>query len=195
MNTESGTYPIANRSPIDKLIDEGTQIPGDHLFEKLLSGRYKGSQLFHTLKAAVKAGLFSEGFGKALATQDDLQTKEMTAFLNQAHGRGLLASFCQNDADRETLYAFIENLEERAARLVIVNFAAILEQLDCGRDPLAPVAITVDGSTYFKSKLLKKKVEYYLTAYLENELGYYVEIIPSDNSNLVGAAIAALTNL
>ncbi len=195
MNTESGTYPIENRSPIDKIIDAKTQIPGDHLFEKLLSGRYKGTQLYYTLVAAVEAGLFSEGFAEALDQIDDLEAKEVSRFLNQAHGSGLLAGFCQNDEDRETLYALIDNLEERAARLVIVNFAAILEQLGHGKNPLAPVAITVDGSTYFKSQLLKTKVEYYIVAYLQNVLGYYVELIPSDNSNLIGAAIAALTNL
>lgn len=195
MNTESGTYPIVNRSPIDERIDAKTQIPGDHLFEKLLSGRYKGTQLYHTLKEAAQAGLFSGGFTEALGQVDDLEAREISRFLKRAHGDGVLAGFCQNETDRETLYYLIDNLEERAARLVIVNFAAVLEQLGVGKNPLAPVAITVDGSTYFKSSLLKSKVEYYVTDYLQNKLGYYVELIPSDNSNLVGAAIAALTNL
>ncbi len=195
MNTESGTYPIVNRSPVDERIDAKTQIPGDHLFEKLLSGRYKGTQLYHTLIEAVRAGLFSAGFAAALQQVSDLEAKEISRFLKQAHGDGLLAGFCQNEVDRETLYHLIDNLEERAARLVIVNFAAILEQLGAGKNPLAPVAITVDGSTYFKSPLLKSKVEYYVMDYLEKELGLYIELIPSDNSNLVGAAIAALTNL
>ncbi len=195
MNTESGTYPIANRSPIDKAIDAQTQIPGDHLFEKLLSGRYKGTQLYYTLKAAVAEGLFSEGFARGLSSIQDLEAKELSRFLKQSYGQGLLAGFCQNEDDREVLYLLIDNLEERAARLVIVNFAAILEQLNCGKNPLAPVAMTIDGSTYFKSPLLKAKVEYYVHAYLKDELGYYLELVPSDNSNLVGAAIAALTNL
>lgn len=195
MNTESGTYPIARRAPIDRRIDAESRQPGDHLFEKMLSGRYKGRQLHYTLQEAVRCGLFSAGFGAALAACAEIEAKDIGAFLLRAHGAGKLASLCRDEADRRTLYALIDNLEERAARLVVANWAAILEQLDCGRDPLAPVVFTVDGSTYFKSILLKAKVEYYVKAYLEAVKGYHIVILPSENSNLVGAAIAALTNL
>ena len=56
------------------------------------------------------------------------------------------------------------------------------------------ICITAKETTFYKLKTLKFKVEYYLKKYLINKKDRYIEIINVENTALIGAAIAGLTN-
>lgn len=195
INMESGTYPLANRSKVDIAIDQETNSPGKYLFEKMISGRYQGAQLWHTLVAATEAGLFSGGFAKAFKKLEEIDSYNLDQFLFQPKGDNILASLCQDDDDELNLFYLIDNLFERAARLATINLAGILVQTNAGRNPIKPAAITAEGTTFYKAKLLKPKIDYWMKVYTNDKLGHYHEFITAKDANLIGAAIAALTNL
>jgi hexokinase len=83
---------------------------------------------------------------------------------------------------------------ERAAKLPALVLSATLLKSGAGEDPCAPVCIVAEGSVFWGLHSLKRKVEYYLKAYLEEQEHRYSEIIRVENASLVGAAIAGLTN-
>ena len=195
INMESGTYPIENRSSVDVAIDQTTNAPGSYLFEKMISGRYQGAQLWHTLVAAVKNDLFSPAFKAAFEQVGDIDSYNLDQFLYAPEGDNVLAGLCATEDDQLNLYYLIDNLFERAARLATVNLAGILVHLDAGRNPVRPAAITAEGTTFYKAKLLKPKIDYWMRVYTNDKLGHYHEFITAENPNLIGAAIAALTNL
>jgi len=61
-----------------------------------------------------------------------------------------------------------------------------------GFDPLFPVCIAADGSTFYKSKLFRGKLDFYISKHLNQERGLYCEFVKADNANLIGTAIAGL---
>ncbi len=195
INMESGTYPIKDRSSVDVAIDKTTNAPGSYLFEKMISGRYQGAQLWHTLQVAVKEGLFSEGFKKDLEKVSEIDSYNLDQFLYEPEGENILAKLCRTDDDQTNLYYLIDNLFERAARLAVVNLTAIMVHLGAGKNPVRPVAITAEGTTFYKAKLLKPKIDHWMRVYAHEKRGHYHEFITAKDANLVGAAIAALTNL
>ncbi len=195
INTEAGDYRIETRSPIDREIDLTTNVPGAYAFEKLISGRYQGLQALYTLREASESGdLFSGFFAQNFSTIQDLESYQLDEFLYAPYGPGVLSQCCANDIDREHLYYIIDNIFERAAKLVSILFCAVHIQTRKGKNPTRPLAITIDGSTYYKSKLFRQKLNYYVKEFINEKHGYYNEFLQVENGNLIGAAIAALMN-
>ena len=64
----------------------------------------------------------------------------------------------------------------------------------CSRNPCRPVCIVAEGTTFYRLKSLRQKIERYLTQYLVERKHVYYEIVSIDNATLIGAAIAGLTN-
>ncbi len=195
INMESGDYRIQSLSPIDREIDEATNVPGTYSFEKLISGRYQGLQALYTLREAAEttelfSGFFAENFGQI----HDLESYQLDEFLYAPYGPGILSQCCANDIDREHLYYIIDNIFERAAMLVAMLFCALHVKTGKGTNPTRPLAITIDGSTYYKSKLFRDKINYHVKDFINEKHGYYNEFLQVENSNLIGAAIAGLTN-
>ena len=98
----------------------------------------------------------------------------------------------QTRTDRYTLYAIIDIIIERAAKLVAINLTVAVTKSGKGQDPLFPVLVAADGSTFYKSKLFRGKLDTYLVKYLNGERGLYCEFVKAENANLVGSAIAGL---
>ncbi|MDD2214274.1 MAG: hypothetical protein PHR21_07040 [Oscillospiraceae bacterium] len=194
VNMESGSYPYVDRSPVDEIIDRWTNAPGTYLFEKVVSGRYQGLQMWHTLKIACEAALFSAAFISRFSRVESLESYQLDQFLFRPEGDNILASCCDNDQDRLNLYYLIDNLFERAARYATINLTAVLKHLNAGLNPLYPVAITVEGTTFYKAKMLRPKIVYLMENYTRRKHGIHYEFIQAENSNLIGAAIAILTN-
>ncbi|HHX37312.1 MAG TPA: hypothetical protein GX717_04950 [Clostridiaceae bacterium] len=193
MNTESGTYPMQNRSQFDLDLDAKTQLPNDHLFEKMFSGRYKGDLLNEILsRATSETKLFSEAFATALEDCREVTTIAMSEFIEAPETAGILADLCAVPSDRQALLMIVHAIEDRAAQLACCNIAGVLTHLQPAQDH--PVALVIDGSTYFKSPTFKKYLDKYFLSYIKRVLGYELTIIPSVNSNLIGATVAILTN-
>ena len=191
VNVESGCYDGLPRGMYDEALDAASRNPGDHLLEKMIGGVYLGEVLTRTLRGAAAYGLFSDDFSRRLDPARDYALAEFSAF---SEGGGPLASLCASADDREVLAALYDNAIDRAARVIAVNFAAILTQTGAGRDPARPACIAAEGTTFFKAAGLRSRLEHYLAVFLRGTLGIHCRIVPAEDATLAGSAAAALLN-
>lgn len=193
INTESAGFDKFPVGQFERQFDETTAIPGDHLYEKAVSGAYHSGIIYFTALQAGKDGLLSPETLAALETCGGFTGVEVDDFARAPSGTGKLALLCSTKQDREVLYHIVDFAMERAARLVTANLAGILLQADLGAD--TPAVISAEGSTFLKSCLLRPKVEQYIKSYIEARLGRNCLFVTGSDMNLVGAAAAAiLTN-
>jgi hexokinase len=199
VNMESGGYAGYPQSPIDKALDATLSDPGVHTFEKMISGAYQGGLLLHTIAAAAKDGLFSPKAARAFAALPSLSSREIDLFCFYPFDpRNVLAgcvgggNSVEEAADRQVLYHLVDALFERAARLVAVNLAAAIVHIGRGTDPCLPVCISAEGTTFYKSKLFRGKLDHYVKTFLNDRLGIYCDFVQADKSTLIGTAIAGL---
>ncbi len=99
-----------------------------------------------------------------------------------------------DERERGLLYYLSDMIVERAAKLTALTLSATLLKTGAGEDPCRPVCIVAEGSVFWGLHSMKRKVEYYLKSFLEEQEDRYFEIIRVENASLVGAAIAGLTN-
>ena len=104
---------------------------------------------------------------------------------------GTLAHFCREPEDREVALVVAQAALERAARLVCANLAAVIQFIGGGRDPNAPVCLSLQGSA-FSAPPLMAIFEAQVQAYLRDTLGLHVTLWQGDNALPVGTAAAAL---
>jgi len=194
INVESGNFNGAPVSQFDTHFDATTADPGVGRFEKMISGAYIGGLGLTVLKVAAQDGLFSEKSTPALLAIDELSTKDFDNFIaNPFAAEGALARIPFTEADRRNVIALGEPLFIRAASLTAANIAAAVLRSGAGRDPLHPICITVDGSTYYRTRsaFFKSRVEAKLRAIL-GPRGVHFEIINVHDAPMIGAAIAGL---
>lgn len=195
INIESGGYGKAHKSMIDIEFDNGTINPGEYTFEKMISGRYLGELFFTVVRKAALEGLFTDYFTCRIKSVDFITTREMNDFLHYPYAGNKLSECCQAGSDDHIiLYYLIDSIIERAARLVTVNLASIMMKTGKGKNPCEPVCITADGSTFYKLKLFRSKLEYYIKKFLNEEQNLYCEFVKAENVTLIGTAIAGLLN-
>jgi hexokinase len=77
---------------------------------------------------------------------------------------------------------------------VTVNLSAVMLKRSKGTNPCIPVCISAEGTTFYKSKLFRNKLEYNIRTYLNDKKGVYCEFVKADNATLIGTAIAGLAN-
>jgi hexokinase len=196
INTESGGFARCHRGKIDVAFDKSTINPGMQKFEKMISGAYLGPLILWTIRRAAKDGLFTPSAAAALLAVPDLSTKQVSEYMDHPYGANPLARAVREGGanDPQTLYFLADRLTERAAKLSAVNLAAMAVRTGQGTDPTCPICMVAEGTTFFKLKNLKSRVEFYLKQNLEDKRQIYAEIVSVDNATLVGAAIAGLTN-
>lgn len=196
INIKSGGYKKFLQGDFDKMVDEASSNPGDHLLEKMMSGAYLGTLIHTSVMEAAKEGLFSDDFLESLKNIKQITMSQVDDFCSAPHGTGELAALIQNEEnDRLTLYEIIDALYERDARLAIVKLCAILQKCDSGHNPLKPVCVTAEGTFFYKSKLFRNKLDYYNEAFLKRQMNLYCEFIKVDYATLIGAAAAAMSHL
>ncbi len=195
INIESGGYCRAPRGLIDKEFDKKTINPGKYTFEKMISGRYQGGLIAATIKKAIGEGLFSQTFSENFNKIDKITAVDVNDFLYYPYSKNKLSKCCFDKTDDSIiLYHIIDSIIERAAKLVAINLSAILLHTGKGKNPCKPVCIAAEGSTFYKSKSFKNKLEYYIKGYLNDKKGLYCEFVKTENATLIGAAIAGLLN-
>ncbi|NLV37420.1 MAG: hexokinase [Clostridiaceae bacterium] len=197
INMESGAYDKIPRGQIDLEFDAGTLNPGDFAFEKTISGAYQGGLTLATIRKAAEDGIFSDGFITELKNINELAAKQIDDFLFYPYGDNPLAKCCaksSDDEDRISLFYIIDNIFERIAKFVTFSLTAVLEKAGSGMNPCKPACITADGSTFYKSKLFRSKLEYYIKSYTNDVKGIYCEFVKVDNGTLIGTSIAGLLN-
>ena len=190
INTESGSFGLVDSGDYDKALDAATRDPGHHLYEKMVSGAYLGEVIRRTLAGAAQEGLLPARFADLTA----LPTWQADAFAVDPKGDNPLAALCETEEEREFVYRIIDKLTLRAARLVCANLAAVMIRADLGKDPAKPACIVVEGSTFYKSKLLRPHLEAVMEEYIRGTLGRHYTFLKPENANLIGTAAAALLN-
>lgn len=200
INIESGGYDKIPQGEIDIIFDNSTNNPGDHIFEKMIGGAYQGGLILEILRKATKEKLFSKQFENKLSKVTILTSKQVNDFCYYPFFGNVLANCVgtkngENESnDRLVLYTIIDAVMERVAKLVAVNLSAVIIKTGKGTNPCTPICIAAEGSTFYKHKLLKTKIEYYVKEHLNNRVGIYCEFVKSENATLIGSAIAVLIN-
>jgi len=190
VNTESGRFARLRCGVFDREVDDASADPGRHRYEKMVSGAYLGEVIRRTLAGAAREGLLNEDF----AALEPLPTWQADAFLSEPEGNNPLSRLCHNDEERQRVTYIIDQLHLRAARLVCANLAAVLVRTDAGKDPAKPACIVVEGSTFYKSKLLRPHLEAVMEEFIRGRLGRHWQFVRPENANLIGSAAAALLN-
>ena len=194
INCETGNFDGAPMSDFDREMDAQTSDPGRGLFEKKISGAYIGGVGLALLKTAAREGLFSAPAAEALLALKTLATKDFDDFVANPYLRfSALSSIPFTDDDRRAVIALGEPVFVRAANLTAANIAAAILKSGAGRDPLHPVCVTIDGSTYYKTRttFFKSRVEAALISILEPR-GIHFDIISVDDAPMIGSAVAGL---
>ncbi|MDF7826079.1 hypothetical protein P4B35_18760 [Pontiellaceae bacterium B12227] len=194
INVESGGFAAYQRGPLDIQVDNESENPGSHVFEKVLSGVYMGTMTLKLLKTlSSELGVFSEKGAAALAALDDLYIIQIDN-LAAENGRdiGELGSDDYTEEDREIMRTVFKGVVDRAALLTAVNICAAVVKGGAGTDPERPVCVNIDGSTYYYTYQMPEKVQGYLQPMLK-ERGLHIKCIQVDDAPVVGAAIAGLT--
>jgi hexokinase len=193
INCESGGFGKVPTGKIDETFDSRLKDPGVYKFEKMISGAYLGPLYLEVIQTALRDGMFSVKTTKRLEKIDQLESQHMDDFLSDPDGDNILTKSCDSDEDKRILYALAERLVERAAKLTAINLSAMVLKSGGGKNPEKPVCIVAEGTTFYEMKGLKDKTEYYLREYLVQR-GVNFKIVNVENSTLIGAAIAGLTN-
>lgn len=194
VNMETGGFTGFPRGEIDRRFDETTANCGDHVFEKMISGAYQGSVICLTAQQAARDGLFSPASAEKLLALGDMSMRQIDQFCENRLSGNDLADLLATDEDRETLFDLIDASFERAAKTVCVNLGAILLHSGKGRDPKRPVCVSAEGTTFYKSVLFRPKLDAYVRSFLNETLGLYCEFVKTEDSTLVGSAVAGLLN-
>ena len=105
---------------------------------------------------------------------------------------GVLHNLAVDNQDAHVLYGLADAVIERAAILTVMSLTSVLRFADIGKDPLRPVCIAIEGTTYEKNEILREKIKAHMIHYTQEIRGYHTRIISTPNANLVGASIAAM---
>ncbi len=190
INMESGNYSGATRTAVDIAFDAATLQPGAYQFEKMISGAYQGGLLLAYIREAAKRDCFSPAFGARLAQISDLQPFEVDTFMAQPFRENKLASIC-DEADRLPLYTLVDIFYGRVAALTTICLTAVLRKTGAAENPLCPVCISAEGSTFYKSAHLNRLIRFQMDQFAHRQNGLQFEFMHAQDSTILGTAVAA----
>jgi len=193
INMESGQFNLFQGGLLDLEFIAATDKPEEGRFEKMISGAYQGPLALLVLKKAAEVNLFSNGLKADILKFSQLEPAIMDGFLNSPNNiLNPLGEICKTDSDKIILFTLMDQLIERAAKLTASQLAAVVLKTGKGFDPTLPVCIAADGTTFYKTRGLKFRTEFYLKDYLENKKNRYIEFCHIEDAPLIGAAVAGL---
>lgn len=195
INVESGGFSKAPQSRFDKLFDATTADCGAYTFEKMISGAYLGGLGGTILKEAAKAGLFTPATAQAVLAMPTPSSKDLDLFCyNPYLPPESFAALPLTEDDRRIAVQACTPIYTRAALFAAVNIAAAVIRTGAGQDPLHPVAVNIDGSTYYRTAAASfaSRVQGHLRDLLEPR-GLHCELIGVEDAPIIGAAVAGLT--
>ena len=187
INMEAGAFNALPLTPADILVSKGAKVATQNLAEKMVSGAYQGRLLDALITCAIEAGCFSHKF----VFHGGLTAADISLYTLMPNHPGRLHDLAPEGEDAETLYALTDALLERAAMLAVMNLTAIMRFTDAGRDPLLPVCVAIEGTTFAKNEIFRQKILSYLISYTQKVRGYHCRVFSTEDANMVGSAIAA----
>jgi len=194
VNVESGSFALAPRSRFDDVFDATTSDPGSYPFEKMISGAYLGGIGLVMLKAAAREGLFSASAARGLLAWRTLANKELDDFCHDpARTDGPFAALTLNAEDRGLAVDLGTAVYARAARFAAINIAAAMIETANGCDPRRPVAMTIDGSTFYRTLTagFGARIEAHVRGMLAPR-GIECDLLNIEHAPIIGAAVAGL---
>lgn len=195
VNAESAAFDKMPRTDIDLRYDATTVDPDHAPFEKMISGGYLGPLGLAALQVAADEGLFSAKTAEAIKSWKTLENKDLDIFIENPFAEvGPFAGLAMTDNDRIAAQAVAGAVYQRAAVYSAINMAAAILLSGGGKNPLAPVCVNVDGSTFYKTRCVefRSRIEAGLRAILEPR-GIYYRLIYISDSPVIGTAVAGLT--
>lgn len=199
INCETGNYACGFRGDADVLLGKSTAKPELFWLEKMLSGAYFGALATQTTILAAQHKLFSPALIQALLEKGEFSTKDVDCYChNPSETRNNALSAAMKEkaslSESERLWFLFNALLERAAKLSASNIAASILKGSTMESPLNPTCLTIDGTTYYRYYRFQHRVEHYLRPFL-TERNHYYETVQVEDAPLIGAAVAALTNI
>jgi len=198
INIEAGNFSKGPSGEIDFSFNSKTINPEIGRYEKMASGAYLGKLTAEVLRFAAKDSIFSGRFSEKINDAIDLETEDINDYIHYPPGGGNKIkdlSKHMNKSDLVSLYYIFDGLVERSALLVAIVLSAAIIKSGKGKNPLSPVCINAEGSTFYNLKNFRFRVKLYLKKILEQRGNYFYEINRVDNAVLLGGAVAGLSCL
>lgn len=189
---ESGKCDKVSLSDFDKSLDSKTNIPGQFLLEKGCSGAYLGKLGFEMVTFGAKEGLFSEKTAENISKLDDITLIEMDSFMYAPFKAGKISDLCATEEDRQTIYELFSCAVDRVARYATAILASNAIKTNEGKNPLKPIAILCNGTTFFKTHKLHGLIQGYMESFLTRQKGINFELVSADDDITIGTAVAGL---
>ena len=139
---------------------------------------------------AAEAKLLSFGCSRDVLSLRWLGLDTLAEFLTTPEKGGTLAHICREPEDREVGLAGGQAVLDRAAKLLCVGLAAVLQFVGAGRDPKAPACVGLHGAA-FSFPPVKAAWEHQVQTYLRDTLGLSVTLCYGENMLPTGAAAEA----
>lgn len=190
VNMESGIHATFPQGEADRLVDEESEFPGDHLFEKMMSGAYLGRLMTVTAQCCARKGIFTEAGAAEIMAADSFDLKDV----GDLWAGGAMPGLTLVEEDQQALRQIADRLYERAAKLVAVTIGCVLCWTNTGRDAKRPVCISIEGTTFRKSAAIRRHFFRYEAEYLNRELGVFITLLEREDTTLAGTAVAGLLN-
>ena len=122
--------------------------PGKDLYLKMVSTDYLGEVYRLVMIKAAEAKLLSFGCSRDVLSLRWLGLDTLAEFLTDPEKGGTLAHFCREPEDREVGLAVGQAVLDRAAKLLCVGLASVLQFVGAGRDPKAPACVGLHGAAF-----------------------------------------------
>lgn len=193
---ETGTFASRYQGILDKEYDKTTKNPGAYTFEKATAGAYLGPLTHFIIKQAIHDKVLVFKRADAMIALQALQTKDLNEFMHDPlTGKGPIGELFAPD-EREALTSFVyltSIITKRAGIFAGTAVAASIEKISAGYDPMVPVRVAVEGTTYIIYKGMREILESNLHMLLNAKCPRSYIISPVEQASLFGAAVAALS--
>ena len=190
VNLESGCFDKLLQGTADRYIDDRSELPRDHMAEKMIAGEYFPHLLKQTLLLAAEENILSRQAAENLSSFR-VRSKDIDMLCLHAPEDNPIAEAMTNETERQFAFAVAELLLERAARIVAGCLCAILRRRSLPRG--SRVCICADGTTFRKNPLLRPTVERYLSLGAKEALGVDTEFLFTEDATAKGCAWAGLS--
>lgn len=197
LNTQAGSFNKIRDSKIDKEIKS---LLGDILIGEF-SQKVNSKCIplaFDAIIRELSGSILNAKVSSKLSEINDLDLEQMYCFLKV----GLKSSSdissvfrCATLADAVNVGLIIDQIFQRAARLVAVQICGILKYKDIGHNPIQPVGIIVEGDFFDIVKDFEHRIRCEIKQYFHKEDPRYIQFLRVPNATLLGAGIAAASNL
>ncbi len=189
VNLESGCFDKLLLGTADRELDAASELPGDHLAEKMISGSYYRQVLDHTLRLAVREGELPPETGERLEKLR-LTSALVDAFCLDPCGDNPLANALGTESAQTFAAGINAALLERAARVAAAGLTAVIRRRALPRG--SRVCISADGTMLRLNPVLKPAIERYLADAALGEMGVATQFVFASDATLMGSAWAGL---